>query len=176
MEYFIEGSPLLKFWWLESNIFKEILWYSIKSRSQCKIFIYILKEICFLWKYIIGPLDIIYLQGSHLVHIMMMVLYLFLDITTITFIHFSFFFANSIQTFLVLITTKKTLVYTWYTCIQKEIFGVSPDFCFCAHDQDQSYLTLQAVDAKTYIGRYLHIVYYTSTTTCLLLEKCWLRA
>ena len=42
-------------------------------------------------KYIIGPLDIIYLQGSHLVHIMMMVLYLFLDITTITFIHFSFF-------------------------------------------------------------------------------------
>ena len=91
MEYFIEGSPLLKFWWLESNIFKEILWYSIKSRSQCKIFIYILKEICFLWKYIIGPLDIIYLQGSHLVHIMMMVLYLFLDITTITFIHFSFF-------------------------------------------------------------------------------------
>ena len=26
------------------------------------------------------------------------------------------------------------------------------------------------------IHRYLHIVYYTSTTTCLLLEKCWLRA
>ena len=89
---------------------------------------------------------------------------------------FLLFFANSIQTFLILITTKKTLVYTWCTCIQKEIFGVSPDFCFCAHDQDQSYLTLQAVDAKTYIGRYLHIVYYTSTTTCLLLEKCWLRA
>ena len=134
MEYFIEGSALLKFLIIRarfeyatliiilvnvpmpvpkrSNMFKEILRHSIKSPSQCKIFIYILKEICFLWKYIIGPLDIIYLQGSHLVHIMMMVLYLFLDITTITFIHFSFFFANSIQTFLVLITTKKTLVYT----------------------------------------------------------------
>ena len=37
----------------------------------------------------------------------------------------------------------------------KEIFGVSPIFCFCAHDQDQSYLTLQAVDAKTYIGTYI---------------------
>ena len=68
---------------------------------------YILKEICFLWKYIIGPLDIIYLQGSHLVHIMMMVLYLFLDITTITLIHLSFFFANSIQTFLILMATNQ---------------------------------------------------------------------
>ena len=68
--------------------------------------LYLEGDLLFL-KYIIGPLDIIYLQGSHLVHIMMMVLYLFLDITTITFIHFSFFFANSIQTFLILMATNQ---------------------------------------------------------------------
>ena len=43
---------------------------------------------------------------------------------------FLFFFANSIQTFKILITTKKTLVYTWYTSIQKRNFRGFTGFLF----------------------------------------------
>ena len=158
-----------------SNIFKEILRYSIKSSSQCKIFIYILKEICFFEVYnwalryhLSSGISFSAYNDDGVVSIFRHYNNNFHSFLFFCKFHSNFLNINHYQENIGLHMIHSNMY-------SKRNFRGFTDFLFLCTWSGPKLFDVAGSWRKN-IHRYLHIVYYTSTTTCLLLEKCWLRA